>query len=144
MGDEIDTGPLDDALRDAGIARAYPVFDDAGLRFVCVPPDVIGRALPKDRFSIPTPPDDWPPADDLSTVIVPGLAFDEGGGRLGRGKGLYDRFLATHAVRTIGLFFDEQRVDACPLGPHDVSLERIFTPRGGLRAASRVLKERGG
>ncbi len=133
MRDEFDTGPLDDALRHAEVPRAYPVYDRAGLRFVEVPDDVVGRHLPQDRLGIPTADVAWPVAIDVQTVIVPGLAFDRRGGRLGRGLGLYDRYLSAHqGVRAIGLFYDEQEVERCPTGPHDQRLREVFTPRGGL------------
>ena len=63
----------------------------------------------------------------LDLVIVPGVAFDRHGNRLGRGKGFYDRFLArTHAV-TIAVCFDCQLVDYIPTEPHDLPAQHLVT-----------------
>ena len=63
----------------------------------------------------------------LNLIIVPGMAFDRQGNRLGRGKGFYDRFLAqTHAV-TIAVCFDCQLVDNIPTEPHDLPAQFVVT-----------------
>jgi len=69
-------------------------------------------------------------------ILIPGLAFDRCGGRLGRGRGYYDRFLAQHpeAVR-VGICFDEQVVQELPLEPHDFRLNALVTPSEILRFA---------
>jgi 5-formyltetrahydrofolate cyclo-ligase len=66
-----------------------------------------------------------PGAWDL--VIVPLLAFDRRGYRLGYGKGFYDRLLAAYPVPTIGVAFAAQELDALPAEAHDVRLEWIIT-----------------
>ncbi len=66
-------------------------------------------------------------APDL--VVVPGVAFDRAGGRLGQGAGYYDRLLA-HApegVAWVGIAFECQMVDAVPLLPHDVPMHKVVT-----------------
>lgn len=64
----------------------------------------------------------------LDLVLVPGIAFDIRGGRLGRGQGYYDRLLAAVNGLKCGVAFDEQIVDAVPVGPMDVRLNCILTP----------------
>jgi 5-formyltetrahydrofolate cyclo-ligase len=64
----------------------------------------------------------------LDLVLVPGLAFDRRGFRLGRGKGYYDRLLAAVSGRTCGVAFDVQLISAIPVEPHDVRLNCIMTP----------------
>lgn len=68
------------------------------------------------------------PAKRLELIIVPGVAFDRRGGRLGRGAGYYDRFLkkAKQAVK-VGLCFREQIVKKIPMKHHDVRMDRIIT-----------------
>lgn len=68
-------------------------------------------------------------ADILDWVLVPGVAFDSEGGRLGRGKGHYDRWLlgSSRAIRC-GIGFEEQVVTKVPLEPHDVRLHYVVTP----------------
>lgn len=65
---------------------------------------------------------------DLDLVIVPGLAFDKKGNRLGRGKGYYDRFLGSLSNKThsIGLAFDFQILPLVPTTTYDVSVKQII------------------
>lgn len=67
--------------------------------------------------------------DRLDLVVVPGLAFDSDGHRLGRGKGYYDKFLEDRSdrTRTAGLAFDFQIVEDLPHSLHDQSVEQIIT-----------------
>jgi 5-formyltetrahydrofolate cyclo-ligase len=66
--------------------------------------------------------------NQLDLVLVPGIAFDPHGRRLGRGKGFYDRLLADVHGTKCGVAFDEQLVDAVPVGPLDIPLNCILTP----------------
>ncbi len=61
-------------------------------------------------------------------ILVPGTAFDLRGHRLGRGKGYYDRLLATVDGTTCGVAFDEQIVPEVPVEPHDIVLNCLLTP----------------
>lgn len=69
------------------------------------------------------------PAKKIDLVLVPALAFDREGRRLGRGGGYYDRFLADLAVRTprIGLAFDFQILKNLPFLSHDISVTRVIS-----------------
>lgn len=62
--------------------------------------------------------------------IVPGLAFDPRGGRLGYGKALYDQALAGVSAPIVGIGYAFQRVAALPLEPHDVMLRALVTEKG--------------
>ncbi len=66
---------------------------------------------------------------DFDLVLVPGLAFDPTGGRLGRGGGFYDRLLAGRSQRSrvVGVGFDCQRVPELVLAPHDVLMDSVCT-----------------
>ena len=64
----------------------------------------------------------------LDLILVPGVAFDLQGCRLGRGKGYYDQLLEVWRGTTCGVAFNEQIVDEIPLEPHDVRLNCILTP----------------
>lgn len=69
------------------------------------------------------------PASSLDLVLVPGVAFDARGHRLGRGKGFYDRFLRGLPLRTslYGLAFDFQVLSSLPSEKHDVNVQRVIT-----------------
>lgn len=59
--------------------------------------------------------------------IVPGLAFDRTGVRLGYGKGYYDRFLSRNAVFRMGICFEELLLETLPAQPHDIRMQAIVT-----------------
>jgi len=69
---------------------------------------------------------------ELDLVLVPGLAFDRSGGRLGYGRGYYDRLLAQvpHSTARIGVSFDALVVDRVPLAGHDATLTHLVTESG--------------
>lgn len=61
-------------------------------------------------------------------IVVPGVAFDKNGNRIGRGKGYYDRFLCKHLdVNRIGICFDFQYVDEVPTEDNDIRMNEIVT-----------------
>lgn len=145
MPDELETRLLDGALQARGMTRALPVCVGATLRFVALAPHQRIDDLPAGPLGIRTPPlpirsdldsHVCPPAMPpraLAALIVPGLAFDRSGGRLGRGKGYYDRALQeVDLERAVGVGLDIQLVDAVPLEPHDVVLRWLWTPSRGV------------
>ena len=66
---------------------------------------------------------------EVHLFLVPGLAFDRNGGRLGYGKGYYDSLLGRVKPRipTIGLAYEAQLIDEVPMGPTDIRLSRVIT-----------------
>ena len=73
------------------------------------------------------------PLDGFDLVLVPGLAFDLRGRRLGRGRGYYDRLLAEVRGAKFGVAFDEQIVAEVPNTSHDVCVDFILTPTRWLQ-----------
>lgn len=71
----------------------------------------------------------------IDCVLVPGLAFDPNGNRLGRGKGYYDRFLLQLPAETltIGLAYDNQIVDSVPTDPWDKPVKAVVTESRVIR-----------
>jgi len=69
------------------------------------------------------------PLDELDMVIVPALAFDKNGNRLGRGKGYYDRLLKkiSHHTSSIGLAFDFQILPTLPIEQNDVPVNKVLS-----------------
>lgn len=69
------------------------------------------------------------PAEALDMIVVPLVAFDRTGARLGYGGGCYDRYLPmlSPACQIIGIAFDEQRVDGVPTDTHDLPLPHIIS-----------------
>ncbi|WP_099041940.1 5-formyltetrahydrofolate cyclo-ligase [Mycobacterium neglectum] len=71
---------------------------------------------------------------EASVILVPALAVDHAGVRLGRGAGFYDRSLplADAAARLIAVVRDDELVDRLPAEPHDVRMTHALTPHNGL------------
>ena len=64
--------------------------------------------------------------DQIAVALIPGVAFDAEGHRLGRGKGYYDRFLQSlPSVKKIGVCFDFQKVESVPAEAHDVVVDIV-------------------
>lgn len=73
-------------------------------------------------------PQNEPYTGGFDLIIVPGVAFDHNGNRLGRGKGYYDRFLSHHLdVKRIGICFDFQLVDEVPSEAFDIRMDEVIT-----------------
>lgn len=100
-----------------------------------------GGELVKGAFGVREPADELEVVDprEIDAFLCPGLAFDRHGGRLGRGRGFYDRALATArpgAVR-IGVAFDHQLIDEVPTADHDIRMDEILSPDRAPRAGTR-------
>jgi 5-formyltetrahydrofolate cyclo-ligase len=69
------------------------------------------------------------PVAQIDLVLLPGLAFDKKGNRLGRGKGYYDRFLAavSRHIYCIGLAFDFQVLNHLPVLSHDIGVSKVIS-----------------
>jgi 5-formyltetrahydrofolate cyclo-ligase len=132
MGDEIDIRPLMRRLEAAGHTLALPVTPPRGQpllfrRWRC------GGPLVPGRFGTSVPPEDAE-AVIPAALLVPLLAFDATGLRLGYGGGYYDRTLAAlPGAWALGVAFAGQQVAKVPAGPHDVPLHGIATEAGFFR-----------
>ena len=127
LPDELSTLPLADVLHARGIALALPTVVGKGqpLLFRGWTP---GDALSAGSFGVLEPADSAPTVLP-HTLVVPLLAFDDQGGRLGYGGGYYDRTIAALRPRvfTIGWGLEAQRVDVVPMEPTDVPLDAVAT-----------------
>ncbi len=84
------------------------------------------RLQPGEGYAIPEPVGalftDW---GKIDLILVPGVAFDKSGNRLGRGKGYYDKVLKQTGAYKLGVCFDFQLVERVPVEPHDVKMDRV-------------------
>ena len=78
--------------------------------------------------------------DDLRVIVVPGLAFDAQGGRLGHGQGHYDRLLAPSGALLVGLCFENRLVEAVPMEAHDVRMDVVATEKRMIFASTAEAK----
>lgn len=138
----------DEVFQQAGTVLAYWSMDDevythdfvnkwAGsktLLLPCVKGDELElryfdgeeRLQPGEGYAIPEPVGalftDW---GKIDLILVPGVAFDKSGNRLGRGKGYYDKVLKQTGAYKLGVCFDFQLVERVPVEPHDVKMDRV-------------------
>lgn len=132
INDEINPAPLMTWLQAEGFRLALPVMQGRGKPLVMrlwSPGDVMAPAA----WGIAEPTDDKPEVDP-DVVLVPLLAFDARGYRLGYGGGFYDRTLrrlrTLKPIIAVGLAYDEQKVDAVPSESYDEKLDWVLTPSG--------------
>lgn len=144
MGSEVDPAAFAAAAAKRGWRVAYPCMLSAtdamacGQR-MCMRAVSAGDASEAPFIAHPTrafaatdvDSDHFPivPAAELDMVVVPLVAFDRTGARLGYGGGCYDRYLPTVAseCQIVGIAFDEQRVDHVPTDAHDLPLPHIVS-----------------
>lgn len=122
---EVNTLPLlQQALLD-GKKVALPKCYGKEMRFIYITDLSSVQASP---LGAPEPADDTPLArDETALVLVPGLAFDAKGHRLGYGGGFYDRFLAKELNHpTIALCYDFQMVSHLQTDPHDIPVSTVL------------------
>ena len=134
FGDELDTAPLLRTLYTQGFKLCLPVMQGRNqpLGFRAWSP---GDALVTVQWGIQEP-QPTQPAVTPDILLIPLLAFDRHGNRLGYGGGYYDRTLAArragnHLCLAIGLAYDAQEVDAVPHLDYDQRLDGVLTPTGG-------------
>ena len=131
FGLEIDVVPVWRELIQQGVRVAAPAFRKGTEDYVWREVEHPDIQLIAGGFGVREPSEACPEiaVTELDWVLVPGVAFDEEGGRLGRGKGHYDRWLLgeTTGIRC-GIGFEEQIVPKVPLEPHDIRLHYVITP----------------
>lgn len=122
---EVDTLPLLRRALADGKRVALPKCYGKEMRFILV--SDLSR-VQKSPIGAPEPVEDAPLArDETALVIVPGLAFEEKGYRIGYGGGYYDRFLSSEPNHpTIALCYDFQMVPQLEPEPHDIPVQTVF------------------
>jgi 5-formyltetrahydrofolate cyclo-ligase len=136
LPDEPDIWPLAELALTQGKLLALPRFIAGEDRYEAARVESLEEDLTTGAFGVREPLARCPsvPLKPLDLLLVPGVAFEAGGRRLGRGKGYYDRLLAGTGGCKLGVAFDCQVVEMLPLEPHDVVLNCIVTPARWLPA----------
>jgi 5-formyltetrahydrofolate cyclo-ligase len=131
LPDEADPALLLERLVDLGCHIAFPRVAGKGLplEFHRVPD---GEMLAPGTFGVHEPLDTWPRVVP-GVLLVPLLAFDAAGIRLGYGGGFYDRTLTLLKVPAIGIAYAGQEAASLPRGPHDMALTMVVTEQGVRR-----------
>jgi 5-formyltetrahydrofolate cyclo-ligase len=130
LPEEMPTAGIIGDLHARGIAVGVPAWDAGRRRYrlAALPP---GADVVKGPMRVPEPAvKEWLPMTRFDCLLVPGVAFDERGGRLGFGGGHFDRLLSERRrdVPCVGLAFDFQIVDEVPLEEQDVVMDFVVTP----------------
>lgn len=144
MPHEIDTAPLALKCWQAGKTVVAPKVSWEQRRMLPVEIDSLHQnSLTTTGPGVREPLAGKPvPLDLIDLVLVPGLGFTEGGYRIGRGMGFYDRFLAQSEFNGLscGFAFGEQIVGHLPLLDHDVPLSMLVSDVGIRRFAHRMIQ----
>ncbi|MGA2683867.1 MAG: 5-formyltetrahydrofolate cyclo-ligase [Verrucomicrobiota bacterium] len=127
---EVDVWPLLAAALASGKIAALPRFDPASNDYLACHVQNPQNEVGPGQFGIREPKTGCPeiPLERLGLILVPGVAFDLLGGRLGRGRGFYDRLLAKFHGIKCGVALDEQIVEEVPAGTLDVRMDFVLTP----------------
>jgi 5-formyltetrahydrofolate cyclo-ligase len=129
VSNEVDVWPLLEEAINTGKTAALPRFDAADQSYVACHIQNLRSEIVTGEFGIREPAARCAeiPFGKFDLVIVPGVAFDLCGGRLGRGRGFYDRLLTEVRGIKCGVAFDGQIVDEIPVGTLDVQVDYILT-----------------
>lgn len=127
--EELDPASACARLRELGATVAMPRMEGPGELAAC---SVTDDELEAGPFGIRQPCKEAPTLDlaSIDVVIVPGVVFDTGGGRIGYGGGFYDRLLPKlrPGCFAVGFAFDEQVVANVPVAEHDRRVNALVTP----------------
>lgn len=95
-------------------------------------------ALKYGAFHIEEPVgDDVQDISGIELIVVPAVAYDRNGNRVGRGRGYYDRLLESSKAMKIGVGYDFQLVDEVDVEPHDVPVDMVITQTSVIRVKRR-------
>jgi 5-formyltetrahydrofolate cyclo-ligase len=135
-GTEVETAEIDAKARARGLRVVYPRIVDGDRRLAFH--EVGTGELVRSRFGLLEPSEGAPRVEvgAIAAFVIPGLAFDRAGWRIGWGKGFYDATLAAApGARRIGIAFECQVIDEVPHEVHDARLHVVVTEAGVYRGA---------
>jgi 5-formyltetrahydrofolate cyclo-ligase len=137
LADELDLWPLLEELAPAGKVVALPWFDPATQSYRARRVKTLADEIVTGNFGVREPASSCPEIslETFDLVLVPGVAFDLSGNRLGRGKGYYDRLLARASGIKCGVGHDFQLLEKIPAGPHDAKVNHVLTPTRCVKAS---------
>ena len=127
---EVDTHGLIQATLEGGKCIGVPLTGKGGQMRHCRIASL--SELKPAAFGLlePSPEAEEIQAEAFDLILVPGLAFDREGNRIGFGAGYYDRFLARTNAPKVGLAYDSQILHHLPSDPHDIRMDFLVTETG--------------
>jgi 5-formyltetrahydrofolate cyclo-ligase len=143
LADELDLWPAAERVLAAGARLALPRFDAGARLYGAAVVGNLQRDVVPGHWGIREPAAHCPaqPLNQLDFALIPGLAFDRSGRRLGRGKGYYDQLLPAITGLRCGVAMDLQVVPELPVEQHDQYVDCILTPTRWLAVARRTADE---
>lgn len=137
LPDELDVWPLLEQFLAAGKICALPFFDSVTQAYSARRVQNLTTDIAIGKFGVREPASGCPeiPLEKFDLILVPGVAFDWNGNRLGRGRGFYDRLLAKTGGLKCGVGYDFQLIGKVPAEPHDAKVNFVVTPGRCLKAA---------
>ena len=135
MPDEVQTRGILWAIMHSGRELYMPVARGGGNMDAVRVTENTEMKLDARGIETPVSGESLPP-EQLNLALVPGIAFDRSGNRLGFGKGYFDRFLARCRCPAVGLAYEMQLVGAIETRPHDVPMDRIVTEKAVYTCAA--------
>jgi len=131
IGSEVQTNLIMENIVNSSKKLAYPRVVGDKIQFFSIENNDLSKMkVEKNRFNIPEPPyNDSKVIDFFDLLIIPGIAFDRKGYRIGYGYGYYDRYLSKrNYLNSIGLGYEFQVLDfTIPKMAHDQKLDMIIT-----------------
>jgi 5-formyltetrahydrofolate cyclo-ligase len=130
LAGELDVWPLLSQAIEAGKSVALPLFDRRLRNYTACQIQNPDTDLHVGHFGIREPNTYCArlSSSRVDLILVPGVAFDGKGHRLGRGKGYYDQLLDVIGGKRCGVAFEEQLVSEVPCEPHDIRMDYLLTP----------------
>jgi 5-formyltetrahydrofolate cyclo-ligase len=135
LADELDVWPVLEESLAVGKVVALPFFDAEKGTYTARRIENAATDIVMARFGVREPVAGCAeiPFTGFDLVLVPGLAFDLSGNRLGRGRGFYDRMLENASGIKCGVGYDFQLMEKVPTEPHDAKVNFIITPTRCVR-----------
>jgi len=130
---ETDTSYIINSAYNDGKKIVFPVTDEKSGEITAFEAEN-GTSFKKGAFSVNEPIDSVKvQEEEIDTVIVPGIAFTKKGGRVGFGKGCYDRFLKKCNAVKIGFCYEKQICEEFTQDTHDIKMDFLITEKGIIK-----------
>jgi 5-formyltetrahydrofolate cyclo-ligase len=140
LPDELDIWPVLEQSLALGTTCALPFFDAEKNFYGAKEIKNLATDIVLAKFDLREPVENCAeiPLDKLDLVLVPGMAFDRHGNRLGRGRGFYDRLLQAASSVKCGICYDRQLLENIPAEAHDARVDFILTPNRCVKARKKI------
>jgi 5-formyltetrahydrofolate cyclo-ligase len=140
LPDELDVWPLLAESLAGGKTIALPFFDAVKQTYGARQVKNTVTEIATGKFGVREPASCCAgiSLDQFDLALVPGVAFDFSGNRLGRGRGFYDRLMKKVSGKKCGVAYNFQLLEKIPAEPHDAKVDFILTPERCLKAGGKI------